>query len=274
MFATFDGRTVDLAELVSFEIVAGVAIFCRFGAMMTAAPGFSDGSVSPRARLAAALAVTAALAPTLAGAYPSFGPAPAMAPLAGLLFTELLIGGFLGLLARAFVSALNVAGQIIALQMGLSLAQIFDPTNQLQGAIVGGFFAIVGVALIFATDLHHGLLLAVKGSYAAFPPGAPVRFDGGVGVDFAAAMVEAVNEGFALGARLAAPFVVFGLVFYAGVGVLNRLIPQAQVFFMLAPANLVLGLALLMTTVGLMMTVFLEEFAAFLAGLRTIGGPL
>lgn len=79
------------------------------------------------------------------------------------------------------------------------------------------------------------------------------------------AMTGAVAEAFSLGVRLAAPFILFGLVFQAGVGVLSRLMPQAQVFFMLMPANLAVGVMLLMLTTGLIMTVFLAGFEDFLA---------
>ena len=68
-----------------------------------------------------------------------------------------------------------------------------------------------------------------------------------------------------LGLRLSAPFVLFGLVFYIGAGVLNRLMPQAQVFFMLMPANLFLGLMLLMLMTGLLMSTFLGAFESHLA---------
>lgn len=238
-----------------FDVAVAFAVFARVGAMFMTAPAFGDHTLSPRIRLAGALAVAFAMTPVAAPHYPA-GLAALPAPtLAGIIMTETAIGLFLGLSARFFFAALNVAGQTIALQMGLSLAQIFDPTQLLQGAIIGGFLAVLGVTMIFATDLHHLLLAALADSYALFAPGAPLP----VG-DMSAAMIDALSAAFSLGVRLAAPFIVFGLVFYAGAGVLSRLMPQAQVFFMLMPANLILGLLLLMLTSGVMMTVFLDAF--------------
>jgi flagellar biosynthetic protein FliR len=223
---------------------------------MASAPAFGDFTLSPRIRLAAALAVTAALAPVAAPSYPASANA-APAAIASLLIGEIAIGLFLGLAARAVAASLNVAGQIVALQSGLSLAQIFDPSQELQGAIVGGFLAILGTTLVFATDLHHVMLRALKDSYILFAPGAPLPI--GDAADF---MIETVAGAFSLGVRLAAPFIVFGLAFYVGAGVLNRLMPQAQVFFLALPANILLGLLLLMLTTGMMMTLYLEKFAA------------
>lgn len=251
--------SVSLSSL-PIDVFIVFAVFCRVGALFMTAPAFGDFSLSPRLRLAGALAVTAALAPIAAPAFQNAGHTGELGSMAAILLGEILAGGLLGLAARVMVSALNVAGQIIAFQMGLSLAQIFDPTQQLQGAIVGGFLAVLGATMIFATDLHHVMLAALKDSYSLMVPGLAPSFG-----DMSRLMIEAISGAFTLGLRLAAPFILFGMVFYVGAGVLNRLMPQAQVFFMLMPANLVLGLTLLMLTTGLIMTLFLEEFATFLA---------
>lgn len=243
-----------------FDSFIVFAIFCRVGAFFMTVPAFGDFSLPPRLRLAAALAVTAALTPVSASLYPAWAQSADVGAMGAIVTGEVVAGAFLGLTARIMMSALNVAGQIIAFQMGLSLAQIFDPTQELQGAIVGGFLAILGTTMIFATDLHHMLLMALKDSYLLLSPGAPPQFG-----DMSEIAVTALSSAFSLGLRLAAPFVLFGLIFYVGAGILNRLMPQAQVFFMLMPANLALGIMLLMLTVGLMLTVFLERFEAFLA---------
>ncbi len=237
-----------------------IAVFARVGALFMTAPALGDFTLSPRVRLAAALAVTAALAPVAAPMFPDWTRNATLGVMTAVLLGEVLVGVFLGLAARVVMAALNVAGQIIAFQMGLSLAQIFDPTQELQGAIIGGFLAVLATTMIFATDLHHMMLAALADSYVLMSPGALPRFG-----DMSALMIDALSNSFSLGLRLAAPFVLFGLVFYVGAGVLNRLMPQAQVFFMLMPANILLGVLLLMLTTGLMMTLFLERFEAFLA---------
>ncbi|MEO1151054.1 MAG: flagellar biosynthetic protein FliR [Pseudomonadota bacterium] len=254
-------------DSLPFNALVFIAVFCRVGALFMAAPALGDFSLIPRIRLMAALTVTLALVPAVAGFYPATLSLAGMADqnvlsasgLAIILLKETGIGLFLGLMARVFVSALNIAGQIIAFQIGLSLAQIFDPTQQLQGAIIGGFLAVFGTTMIFVTDLHHGLLFALRDSYALFVPGGALPIG-----DMTAAMVETLGQAFSLGVRLAAPFILFGLIFYGGAGILNRLIPQVQVFFMLLPANLLLGLFVFMLMSGLMMSWFLSDFATLL----------
>ncbi|MEL7016891.1 MAG: flagellar biosynthetic protein FliR [Pseudomonadota bacterium] len=253
-------------DTLPFNALIFAAVFCRVGALFMAAPALGDFSLIPRIRLMAALTVTLALVPSVAGFYPSSltlqSVSSSVAGLVSILFFETGIGLFLGLMARVFVSALNIAGQIIAFQIGLSLAQIFDPTQQLQGAIIGGFLAVFGTTMIFVTDLHYGLLFALRDSYGLFAPGGSLPMG-----DMTQALVATISQAFSLGVRLAAPFILFGLIFYGGAGVLNRLIPQVQVFFMLLPANLLLGLFLFMLTSGLMMSWFLADFATFLGTL-------
>src|ERR1700755_301865 len=74
-------------------------------------------------------------------------------------------------MARIIMSALQVAGYLIATQTGLSYAQTIDPTQNTQGAVVGNFMSLLGTVLIFATDLHHMAIGAIAGSYRMIPPG-------------------------------------------------------------------------------------------------------
>jgi flagellar biosynthetic protein FliR len=78
--------------------------------------------------------------------------------------------------------------------------------------------------------------------------------------DFAQVAVQTLTSGFRIAMQLAGPFLVFGLIFYLGVGVLSRLIPQVQVFFLAMPLNIMLGLILFMLLLSTMMLWFLEYF--------------
>ena len=251
-----------VASLLPVNVWIFFAAFARIGAAFMTAPGFGDATMSPVARLAAAFTVSAAMAPVAAPYYPALPEAPTM--IIAIVAGELFIGVFMGLAARALTAALNVAGQIAAMQMGLSVATAFDPAQQVQGALLSSFLSVFGVFMIFVTDLHHLLIAAIADSYLFFAPGVAPEFGG-----MAEVMVDVVATAFSLGLRLAAPFIVFGIVFYAGAGILARLMPQVQVFFILMPAQVLAGLFILMLTAGLMMTLFLERYEAFLAGFLT-----
>lgn len=228
---------------------AFLLVFARVGTMVMLLPGIGELSIPSRVRLTIALVLAAILLPLHRSAYnidlTAFG------PILILLFQELLIGAVLGLTARLAVSALQVAGAVVAQQLGLGFITAVDPTQNQQGVILGNFLTILGVALIFATDMHHLVIAALHDSYRLFQPGeVPI-----VG-DIAQLMTRTIATAFKIGIQLAAPFLVFGLLFNLGLGVLSRLMPQMQVFFIGLPLSILLGFGLLLAVIGAMMGTF------------------
>lgn len=228
-------------------------IFARMGSMIMAMPAFGDGHVPARLRLIFALVLTLVMMPLVRDAY---GPIPtAIGALLVMMLSEIIIGVFLGLSARMLTAAIQVAGTAIAFQSGLAFAQNVDPTQGTQGVIIGTFLALLATTLIFSLDLHYLLLAAVRDSYDLFRPGEVLPFG-----DFGQLAVHIVSGTFRVGVQLAAPFLVFGLVFYMGLGVLSRLMPQLQVFFLAMPANIMFGFLLLALLLSSMMLWYLDYF--------------
>jgi flagellar biosynthetic protein FliR len=159
----------------------------------------------------------------------------------------------LGLTARLTISALEVAGSVIAQQLGLGFVTTIDPTQGEQGVIIGNFLTMLGITLFFATDMHHLVIAALNSSYDLFEPG-EVPAVGDV-----AALVTKITAGaFRIGIQLSAPFLAFGLLFNIGLGVLSRLMPQMQVFFVALPLSILIGLLFLLLVLGTMMGFFLD----------------
>ena len=228
--------------------------FARAGAMIMLLPVIGDAGVPPRVRLAFALAVSAALTQATARYYPAQSPPPL--ELAALIAREATAGVLVGAMARLIMSALETAGYLIASQTGLAFAQTFDPGQGTQGAMVSTFLSLIGALLVFETGLHHLALGAISGSYVLLPPGNALPTG-----DLAELALTLVSGAFALGLQLSAPFLIFGLVIYAVLGVLSRVMPQLQVFFLAMPVSILSGFVLLMLVIGVMMTKFLDFFA-------------
>ena len=236
---------------------AFILSFARIGTMVMLLPGLGELTVSPRVRLTIALVLTAVIMPLHRSAYQidmrAFGPVLLM------LGQELLIGAVLGLLARLTIAALNIAGSVVAQQMGLGFVMAVDPTQGQQGAIVGNFLGVLGITLIFATDLHHLVIGALNDSYTLFKPG-----DVPVMGDVASVLTTTVSNTFRIGIQLSAPFLLFGLLFNLGLGVLSRLMPQMQVFFVGLPLSILLGFLILILVLGAMMAAFLDHVGGVL----------
>jgi len=228
--------------------------FARAGAMIMLLPVIGDAGVPTRVRLAFALAVSAALVSISAKYYPT-GALPPL-QLAVLIAREVTVGILIGAMARLIMGALETAGYLIASQTGLAFAQTFDPGQGMQGAMVSTFLSLLGALLVFESGLHHLAIGAIGGSYVLMPPVGDLPT-----ADMAQLTLSLVAGSFALGMQLAAPFLVFGLLSYVALGVLSRLMPQMQIFFISMPNNNFAGFALLTLFLGVMMSAFLDFFA-------------
>jgi len=243
---------IDVSFLPALA-AAFLLVFARIGTMVMLMPGLGEVNVPARVRLGMALALTFILLPLHRNAY--HVNLENLAPLPVLLVHEILVGLVLGATARVTISALSVAGSVIAQQLGLGFVTAVDPTQGQQGIVVGNFLTILGVTLLFATDMHHLVIAALTDSYTIFKPGELISSG-----DVAALATKTFATAFKIGIQLAAPFLVFGLVFNLGLGVLARLMPQMQVYFVGAPLSILLGFLILVAVIATMMGTFLDYF--------------
>jgi flagellar biosynthetic protein FliR len=188
-----------------------------------------------------------------------------MAPLMVMLVHEIVIGVVLGATARVTLSALQVAGSVIAQQLGLGFVTAIDPTQGQQGLLIGNFLTILGLTLLFATDSHHLVIAALNDSYTIFSPG-EIMPSG----DVASLATRAFTAAFKIGMQLSAPFLVFGLVFNIGLGVLARLMPQMQVYFVGVPLSILAGFLIFAFVVTAMMGTFLDYFIGVMHGMMPL----
>jgi flagellar biosynthetic protein FliR len=232
--------------------VAGL-VFARVGAMVMLMPGIGDNSVPPRIRLSFALLMALILTPLV---QTSVGPVPAtVGGLAGQVIHEILIGLMIGAVLRLFFTALSTAGEIVSMQTTLSFAQSTNPSMGQSSTAVATFLSMLGLTLIMATDLHHLFIGAIVKSYDIFP------FSRAVPVEDAATLaLRTVADSFSLGVQLAAPVIVFSLVFNLAVGLVGRVMPAFQIFFVASPLSVILGLSLLALSLGGIAMVWSERY--------------
>jgi flagellar biosynthetic protein FliR len=252
--------TVNLSFLPSLAAVF-LLMFARLGSMVMLMPGFGEQGIPMRIRLVIAVMLTLVMLPLHQNAY-ALDLTQGFGPMLGLLIKEVIIGIVLGLAGRLTISALQMAGVVIAQELGLGFASTVDPSQQEQGVIISSFLTMAGVAMIFATDMHHLVIGALEQSYRIFTPGTALPVD-----DFTQLILITTAGAFKVGAQMAAPFLVFGLLFNVGLGVLARLMPQIQIFFIGLPASIMLGLLLLLLVLAALMAVFLNHVGSLLGDL-------
>lgn len=244
---------------LSGMVLTYMLVFARVGAMVMLLPAIGDIGVPSRVRLVLALAISVALAPQVQSAYPGIAPSSATA-LGIMIAQEITAGVLVGAMARIIISALQIGGALIATQTGLAYAQTIDPTQNSQGAVLANFLSLLGTTLIFMSNLHHLAIGAIAGSYRMLPPGGHLPT-----ADMAQLVIMLVSSSFALGFQLAAPFLVFGFAVYAGLGLLAKLMPQLQIFFLAMPINIMCGFLIMMALLGTLMMLFLNYYATQMA---------
>jgi len=214
---------IDISLLPALA-AAFMLVFARIGAMVMLLPGLGESNIPVRIKLAIALLLTLIILPLHRAAYHiDMG---SLTPLLVMMLYEIVVGIVLGATARVTLAALQVAGSVIAQQLGLGFVTAIDPTQGQQGLLIGNFLTLLGVTMLFSTDSHHLVIAALNDSYSIFSPGEPMPSG-----DVAALATRAFAAAFKIGMQLSAPFLVFGLVFNIGLGVLARLMPQMQVYF-------------------------------------------
>ncbi len=242
-----------LDSLVTTSVFNTMLVFGRIGFMLMLLPGFGAAYVNVRTRLVLAMGLSLIIAPVVA---PSLPPEPeSSVALVLLLASEGLVASFMALMVLLIQAALHVGGTSIGFASGLMNAQAFDPSSAQSGALVLQLLTLLSLVLIFALNLHHLMIRALVESYSLFPPG--VLPPMGDFVDYAA---RTLVESWHIGWQLSAPMVVFTIVFYSAMGLMARLMPQFNVFFVSLPLKVLLGLAILFLIVPAVMLVYLRYF--------------
>ena len=239
------------------QVFVGGLILARLGAILMLIPAIGETFVPARIRLALALVMTLALYPVLSQGAPAI-PAGA-GDLAGAIIREALIGLMIGGILRMFMMVLAVTGEIVSIQTTLSFAQTANPGQATPSTTLATFLGLLALVLILDSNLHHMFLSAIVRSYSLFPfhKAAPTA-------DAAQLAVQTVGRAFALGLQLSAPVLVFAFIFNIATGLVGRVMPQFQVFFVASPLLVLTALSIFALSLGVIGLVFLDRYRELL----------
>jgi flagellar biosynthesis protein FliR len=257
--------TADAAELLATLpnwAFAFVLVMARIGAAMALLPGLGETEPPMVLRVGLSLGITLLLLPGIAPLVPAVPEAGLQAGF--MVAAEIVTGLWLGWLARLLVLALPVAGQFISYMLGVSNVLQPDPELGGQATPIARLFAIAAPLAILVSGLYALPLAALAGSFQLIPPGALLP-----AADTTATAVRAVATSFALAIRLASPFLLVSIVWHVAIGLLARLVPRLQVYFVVMPGQILGGIALLAV---LAIAVLATWQAAVQAGFATLPG--
>ena len=175
--------------------------------------------------------------------------------------TEIIIGLFISLFLKIIISAVNTLGFIISNVIGLSAATLVDPTQvSQQGTLLGNFFVILSIVLIFAFGIDHDIIRGITASYKTFKIGGFAELY----TDYTKSIIMAVNDAWILGVKMAISFMIVGLLVNIGGGILSRLMPQLHIFFLILPLQALIGFFMLSIMVSSIMIWFIGQYKHYI----------
>jgi flagellar biosynthetic protein FliR len=156
---------------------------------------------------------------------------------------EVFLGIALGLVVQIVLMGVQLSGELISQQMGLSMATLFDPQNANQTSLVANFQYIVSALIFFSTSAHHWFILALAESLHRIP-----LLELTASRAVAAPLIALLAHAFVVAVKLAAPVLATLLLASFGLGIVARLVPQMNVFMLSFPVNVGTGLLVMSFT--------------------------
>lgn len=227
------------------EIIFFMLVLSRVAGIFAALPVFGGRRLPLRIRVITVLMITLVCFPTLSITPPQM-PSDVFS-LALLVFSEVMVGLTLAFITQIIFAAVEFSGQIIGMQMGLTIASIIDPTMGTQTQIMSVVQTLFATLIFLSLNIHHVFIRAIMDSFKVIPLGG-WQLSGEL-LNF---LVMRTADVFIIGIRLAAPVMVALLLTTVALGVMARAFPQMNVFMVSMPLNIGLGLIIL----GMTLTAF------------------
>lgn len=218
-----------------------VLLTARIGGLMSTAPLWSMTAIPARLRAAITVLIALVLLPGTPRAATPVDPLGFPLPVA----TEMVIGLAIGLVAAVLVHAATMAGEVISLQMGLSLGPAYSPVPEMQVSGVAPFLSLMALFVYVAVGGHLMMLDGLAASIEALPPGGPVNLDGGT------LLAVAAGQMFGCAVTVAGPVMATLLLVNVSLAILSRAVPQINAMLISFPVSIGVGLLMLAASLPL-----------------------
>ena len=229
----------------------GFLVFARMSAFVFLVPFFSIKGIPALTKIGFSVALTALILPGINHVVIP----ESILTYSFLVIKEVLVGLILGYVSMLTFNAVRMAGELIDIQMGFSMATVFDPQNQSRVTLTGQFFYLFQILLFLAVDGHHSLLMAISYSYTLIPV-----MSSGLKVTLVAAIFKLFIQVFSLGIRIAVPFMVVFLICDIGLGIIARTVPQLNIFVISFPVKIGVGLFTMAAVIPVLATLINNIF--------------
>lgn len=241
-------------SLSAATIIYLLLVFCRIGGAFIMLPGISDVTTPVSVRVAFALVLSLCIAASIN--HPVIEKTQATQIIL-LVCSEIGIGVAIGFISKIILSAMHVLGLSISTQIGFATSMLFDPSQGSQGSSMGTAFTMLILVLLMSMDMHLILIRDLANSYNILPIG---DFFDNI-ESFYEIFQKLISTAFITGIKMSMPFVIINIILYIAGGVISRLMPQLQIFALLMPVQIFLGLIIITLSISSILLWFAEYFA-------------
>lgn len=229
---------MDLANTVAARFPDFLLILTRIGGLLATAPIFSNRLIPAQWKAAFSVLFALLLLPLVPGLSE---PPPTLWHWMALAVQEAVFGLTAGYIASLSLAAIQVAGQVLDVQVGFGMVNVFDPQLGAQVPLIGSFYQLLAMLVFLLSNGHHMLLRATVVSFQAVPL---EQFTLGPAVQ--PYIVQLFSNAFVLGLKLALPVLATLLLTDVGIGLMSRAVPQMNLFVVGLPVKVLVGLLALL----------------------------
>ena len=250
-------------EIILFptqELLVIFMMLCRTSGIFLLMPPFGDTNVKPVMRLMISLSICLMIQDNFSEIIRPFVKAIASdsVALTMTIISELFIGISFAIIVKILLSAVQVAGLTIASQIGLSSASLFDQSQQFQNSTLGLLLSMLVTLAILESDMYMRVIAGVYESYNKIPIGGFFNNYN----DFTSLVIGSVGKMWSVGIQMSMPFILINIAIMIGGGILSKLMPQLQIFFVILPVQIIVGIIVFIIIMSGMMFWFLDFIAS------------
>jgi flagellar biosynthesis protein FliR len=246
------------------QIEAFILVFLRVSAIIVLMPVFGDQVVPARVKAGLAFILAVLIYPAVSIPQ-TIGGMDNMALLVVRMGGEIVVGAAIGFAGRIIFAAVQMAGELIGVQMGVSIANVIDPITSTQVSIVAEFLYLIALLVFLTVDAHHIFIAAMSESYKSIP-----MFGIHLGGGMAREMLLLTQAMFVTAIKISAPVMAVLLFINVGLGIVARTVPQINVFIVGFPLQLAGGLIFIGLSMPFLTTLLSWDFVGIASEVRKI----
>ena len=251
---------MNTVSILTQEILIVFIMICRVTGIFFLIPPFADTSVKTFIRIGLAVSISIMMQSQFTELIRPIVKVIANDNIAltMIVISELCLGISLGLIVKIIASAVQIAGLSIASQIGLSAASILDQSQQMQNSTLGILLSMLTTIAMLESGMHIKILSGIYESYNTIPVGGFFSHYN----DFTSLIIGAVSKMWSAGIQMSMPFIVINIAIMIGAGILAKLMPQLQIFFVVLPIQIIVGITIFIIILSGILIWFLEFFSA------------